>query len=81
METGSLGVRRTVVERAALDREVITVEVDGHPIRIKRGPWRDKPEHDDVVAAAAALGRPLRTVAEQALARCRPRSYPATGSE
>ena len=65
-ETGSLGLRRRLVERVALPRRTTTVNVDGHPVRIKHGPWGAKPEHDDVVAAAAALGRSLREVAEAA---------------
>jgi uncharacterized protein (TIGR00299 family) protein len=65
-ETGSLGLRRRPVERVALPRRTTTVSVEGHPVRIKHGPWGAKPEHDDVVAAAAALGRSLREVAEQA---------------
>jgi pyridinium-3,5-bisthiocarboxylic acid mononucleotide nickel chelatase len=67
-ETGSLGVRRHRVQRRALPRETVTVTVDGRPIRLKRGPHGAKPEHDDVVAAAAALGLPLRVVAERARA-------------
>jgi pyridinium-3,5-bisthiocarboxylic acid mononucleotide nickel chelatase len=67
-ETGSLGVRRHRVQRRALPRETITVTVDGRPIRLKRGPHGAKPEHDDVVAAAAALDLPLRVVAERARA-------------
>jgi uncharacterized protein (DUF111 family) len=43
------------------------VQVGGHSIAVKRGPWGAKPEHDDVAAAAAALNLPLRTVARQAL--------------
>ncbi len=65
-ETGSLGLRRTAVGRVALPRHTSTVRVDGHEIRLKHGPWGVKPEHDDVAAAATALGRPLRAVAEQA---------------
>jgi uncharacterized protein (TIGR00299 family) protein len=65
-ETGSLGARRTTVERHALPRGTVTVEVDGHAIRVKRGPHGHKPEHDDVAAAARATGEPLRRVAEQA---------------
>ncbi|MDN5858500.1 MAG: nickel pincer cofactor biosynthesis protein LarC [Pseudonocardia sp.] len=65
-ETGSLGLRRTVVERVALPRHITTVTVDGHAVRIKHGPWGAKPEHDDVAAAATALGRSLREVAEAA---------------
>ena len=66
-ETGSLGLRRTSVDRAALPRHTTTVDVAGHPIRLKHGPWGVKPEHDDVAAAAAALDLPLREVAGRAL--------------
>ncbi|MHA6782425.1 nickel pincer cofactor biosynthesis protein LarC [Pseudonocardia saturnea] len=66
-ETGSLGVRRSSVERVALPRRSSVVEVAGHPVRVKHGPWRSKPEHDDVAAAATALGLPLREVARRAL--------------
>jgi len=65
-ETGSLGLRRRPVERVALPRRTTTVTVDGHPVRIKHGPWGAKPEHDDVAAAADALGRSAREVAEAA---------------
>lgn len=67
-ETGSLGVRRSPVERAALPRRSSVVEVAGHPVRVKHGPWGSKPEHDDVAAAATALGLPLREVARRAMA-------------
>jgi pyridinium-3,5-bisthiocarboxylic acid mononucleotide nickel chelatase len=66
-ETGSLGIRRQEVSRTALPRWTSTVTVDGHPIRLKHGPHRIKPEHEDVAAAARALGRPLREIAERAL--------------
>ncbi|MHA6629637.1 nickel pincer cofactor biosynthesis protein LarC [Pseudonocardia sichuanensis] len=66
-ETGSLGLRRSPVDRAALPRHTSTVEVEGHSIRLKHGPWGVKPEHDDVAAAAAALGLPLREVTRRAL--------------
>lgn len=66
-ETGSLGLRRRTVERLALPRHTTTVDVDGHAVRVKHGPWGAKPEHDDVAAAAAALDLPLRAVAERAL--------------
>jgi pyridinium-3,5-bisthiocarboxylic acid mononucleotide nickel chelatase len=64
-ETGSLGVRRTVTTRTVLPRRIETVHLDGIPIRVKRGPHGAKPEHDDLAAAAARLGLPLRTVAER----------------
>ncbi|MFC4947303.1 nickel pincer cofactor biosynthesis protein LarC [Pseudonocardia sp. GCM10023141] len=65
-ETGTLGIRRTPVQRHALPRETSTVTVGGHEIRLKHGPHGVKPEHDDVAAAAAALDLPLREVAAQA---------------
>lgn len=65
-ETGSLGVRRSPVDRLAVARRTSTVRVGGHEIRLKHGPWATKPEHEDVAAAAAALDLPLRDVAERA---------------
>ncbi|NUT47214.1 MAG: nickel pincer cofactor biosynthesis protein LarC [Saccharothrix sp.] len=65
-ETGSLGIRRTAVTRTALPRSVETVHVDGHPVRVKRGPHGVKPEHDDVVAVAARLGLSPREVRDRA---------------
>ena len=70
-ETGSLGIRSHEVSRTALPRSTSTVTVDGHPIRLKHGPHSTKPEHDDVAAAARALGRPLREIAERALRSAR----------
>ena len=61
-ETGSLGMRGSTVQRWPQRREEAVVHVHGHPIRVKLAPGRAKPEHDDAVAAAAALGLPLREV-------------------
>jgi uncharacterized protein (TIGR00299 family) protein len=60
--TTTLGVRRTAVERRALAREMLTVDVDGHPVRVKLatrvgGVPRVKPEFDDVRDVADATGR------------------------
>ena len=65
-QTGSLGVRAVSVERVALDRNVVTVSVDGHPVRVKQSVNRSKAEYDDAAAAARALGRPLREVQAEA---------------
>jgi uncharacterized protein (TIGR00299 family) protein len=65
-ETGTLGVRWHPVERTALARDVVTVTVGGQRIRVKRGPFGEKPEFEDVVTAAAQLDRPWRDVAEDA---------------
>jgi uncharacterized protein (DUF111 family) len=68
-ESGSLGARRYAVDRTTLPRSTHTVQVEGHPVRVKHGPWSAKPEHDDVAAAARALGLTYRRVAHQALDR------------
>jgi uncharacterized protein (TIGR00299 family) protein len=65
-ETGTLGVRAYPLRRWPAPREVIEVDVDGQPVRVKRSPQRVKAEHDDAVRAGAVLGRPVREVAAQA---------------
>jgi pyridinium-3,5-bisthiocarboxylic acid mononucleotide nickel chelatase len=65
-ETGTLGVRATSVERWPQRRDERTVDVGGHSVRVKVGAGRVKVENDDAVAAAAALGLPLRTVLHRA---------------
>jgi len=60
------GVRRWFAERATLPRHQLTVRLDGVAIRVKvldGGSVRVKPEYDDVLAAAKALGRPPIDVA------------------
>jgi uncharacterized protein (TIGR00299 family) protein len=66
-DTGSLGVRRTWVDRLALPRHVVEVSVEEQIIRVKCGPNRRKPEYDDLVRAARATGLPLHVLAERAL--------------
>ncbi len=70
-ETGTLGIRERTVSKHELPRHVEEVVVDGQTVRIKVGPHGAKPEHDDLVTAAALLGRPLRAVAEDAMTRWR----------
>ncbi len=65
-ETGSLGLRGTTLVRWPQRRDEITVQLHGHPIRVKLSAGRAKVEHDDAVVAAAALGMPLREVIAQA---------------
>jgi uncharacterized protein (TIGR00299 family) protein len=65
-ETGTLGVRSTSVERWPQHREERQVDVGGHLVRVKVSGARVKAEHDDAVAAAAALGIPLRDVLHRA---------------
>jgi uncharacterized protein (TIGR00299 family) protein len=62
-ETGTLGVRASAWQKWPQPREVMTVEVEGHAIRVKVTPGgRHKVEFDDAAAAAAALGRPVREI-------------------
>jgi pyridinium-3,5-bisthiocarboxylic acid mononucleotide nickel chelatase len=61
-ETGTLGVRATMVQRWPQARTSDVVHVEGHAIRVKRSDRRTKIEHDDAVVAATALGWPLRDV-------------------
>ena len=65
-ETGTLGIRQAALNRSPLPRHMTTIDLDGVPIRVKHGPHGAKPEHDDLAAAAARLGVPLRAVAERA---------------
>ncbi len=73
-ETTTLGVRETPARKTALARTFRTVEVDGQPIAVKVGASADgtvrnvMPEWEDVVRAAATLGRPTKRVLGQALA-------------
>jgi uncharacterized protein (DUF111 family) len=65
--TTTLGIRRTRVVRHALARDVRTVEVLGHDVRVKvsalpDGRTRAKPEYEDVRSVAEATGRSLQDV-------------------
>ena len=76
-ETGTLGVRRQLLERWAAPRSIDEVDVDGVPVRVKVSPGRVKAEHEDAARAARRTGLPLRDVirlAEEAWYR-RPRDY------
>jgi pyridinium-3,5-bisthiocarboxylic acid mononucleotide nickel chelatase len=66
-ESSTIGLREQVVAKQALEREVRTVEVDGVPVRVKVALLDGEvvnasPEFDDVAAAAARLGRPVKAV-------------------
>ncbi|UCF40844.1 MAG: nickel pincer cofactor biosynthesis protein LarC [Gemmatimonadota bacterium] len=65
------GVRRWTTTRATLPRRELVVELDsGARVRIKvregASGTRLKPEYDDVIAAADALGRPALEIAREA---------------
>jgi pyridinium-3,5-bisthiocarboxylic acid mononucleotide nickel chelatase len=69
--TTTLGVRRIMVERTALAREMHEVDVLDHRVRVKvarlpGGGWRAKPEFEDVAKIAGATGLEIRDVFGQA---------------
>lgn len=61
-ETGSLGVRASGLTRWPAARAADSVDVGGHPVRVKVGPGRVKIEHDDAARAARLTGLPVREV-------------------
>jgi hypothetical protein len=66
LETGSLGVRGTTVDRWPAARQSDTVDVAGFPVRVKVSPGRVKVEHDDASRVAGRVGLPLREVISMA---------------
>jgi uncharacterized protein (TIGR00299 family) protein len=75
-ETGTLGVRVTVVDRWPFARQPDEVEVEGMPVRIKRTAIRVKVEYEDAARVARHTGLPLREVVSRAEAEAR-RTAPA----
>lgn len=72
-ETSAIGLRETPVVKHALDRSFGSVEIDGQTIAVKIAAHDGvvvnvQPEYDDVVAAADALGRPVKAVLAAAVA-------------
>ncbi len=75
-ETSAIGVREQWLDKHALDREMSSVEVDGHTIAVKLARHEGAvvnamPEYDDVARAAAAVGRPVADVLADAVAASR----------
>jgi hypothetical protein len=72
-ETSTIGLRTSAVTKHALERSWITVDVDGEKVRVKLAHDGDRrtnvaPEFDDVAAAAATLGAPVKDVLARAAA-------------
>ncbi len=75
-QTSTIGVREQPVGKHALEREMVSVDVDGHRVAVKLARHdgelvNAQPEYDDVVRAAAALGRPVAAVLADAAAASR----------
>jgi uncharacterized protein (DUF111 family) len=80
-ETSSLGLRATRVERSVLDRELIEVQTQYGPIRVKAGRLAGRllnaaPEFDDCRQAAERHGVAVKEVLQAALTSFR-QGYPA----
>jgi uncharacterized protein (TIGR00299 family) protein len=61
-ETGTLGVRGSMLERWPVERQTDTVDVEGRLVRVKVSPGRVKVEYEDAARVARLVGRPLREV-------------------
>ena len=83
--TSTIGVRQTTVDRWALERGWVDVDVEGHAVPVKVA-HRDAailhatPEFEDVVALGAQLDRPVRVVLAAAVAAAE-RAGLATGGD
>jgi len=72
-QTSTIGLREHSFAKTALDREFIAVDVEGQRVAVKLARldgelMNAQPEYADVVAAAAALDRPVKDVLGQAQA-------------
>jgi hypothetical protein len=72
-ETSTIGLRERRTAKRALERTTTSVQVDGVEIRVKTAMLDGRvvnalPEYDDVAAAAAELGRPVKAVLAAATA-------------
>ena len=92
-ESSTIGMREHHVAKRALVREIRTVTVDGVDIAVKVALLDGEvvnvaPEYDDVAAAAARLGRPVKAVLAAAVAAAhsttqtpnRPRDHEASAA-
>ena len=77
-ETGTLGVRGSMLQRWPSSREIDEVEVEGDTVRVKVSPNRVKVEHDDAARVARRTGIPLREVVSLAEEAWRRRRQPVT---
>ncbi|MGI9611595.1 MAG: nickel pincer cofactor biosynthesis protein LarC [Acidimicrobiales bacterium] len=78
-ETGTLGIRSETIAKHMLPRRFETVEVHGHKIRVKVGPYSSKPEYEDLVEASRATGIPIHQLANEVEVK-RSQNRPSTSS-
>lgn len=72
-ETSAIGLREFPIRKHAADREFTAVEVDGQRIQVKIARYGGQvvnvqPEYEDVVTAATALDKPVKSVLARAIA-------------
>lgn len=77
-ESTTFGVRITRVHKRALDREWLTVRVEGHPLQVKIARLGGQvvtmsPEYDEAVVVARSTGLPLKDVYARTLEAARER--------
>ncbi|MFC4785749.1 nickel pincer cofactor biosynthesis protein LarC [Nocardioides sp. MAHUQ-72] len=75
-QTSTIGLREQPLGKHALDREMVSVDIDGQTVAVKLARHdgvlvNAQPEYDDVARAAAALGRPVLDVLNDAVAASR----------
>ncbi|MFC6342944.1 LarC family nickel insertion protein, partial [Nocardioides hankookensis] len=75
-QTSTIGLREQPLTKHALDREMVAVEVGGHPVAVKLARHHGvvvnaQPEYDDVARAASALQRPVADVLAEATSLAR----------
>jgi len=75
-ETSTLGVRILPIAKEVLERDFVTVEVQGQVIRVKLGIRNGRvvnraPEFEDARSAARTLGLPLKDVYQAAIGQAR----------
>ena len=78
-ETSTLGVRVAHLDRVELERDFLTVEIAGEPVRIKVGRRDGKvvnlaPEHADCERAARITGDPVKVIWARALSEAHART-------
>jgi hypothetical protein len=72
--TSTIGLREVRIGKVALDRELRSVDVDGHPIAVKLARLdgevvNAQPEYEDVARVATLTGRPVKNVLAAAVAQ------------
>ena len=75
-QTSTIGLREQPLRKHALEREFVSVEIDGETVSVKLARHEGtvvnaQPEYDDVARAAVALGRPVADVLAEAAALAR----------